>query len=216
MSLPAYIKGVIFDLDGTLLDSLHVWRDVDIRFFAKRSLPMPNDYLHNVKVLDLYDAAIYTKTTFSLPESPEELMREWLDMVKEEYTLHVDLKPYAKDFVKSLAEHGLKLGVATSSAEELFLPCLKRHGIAEYFSAFTETKEAARGKEFPDPYLLAAQKIGVAPENCAVFEDILVGVKSAKKGGFYTVAVADHFSAADEKALQDEADLFICGFEELL
>ena len=216
MKLPAHIKGVIFDLDGTLLDSLHVWRDVDIRFFAKRNLPMPNEYLHNVKVLDLYDAAIYTKTTFSLPERPEELVREWLDMVKEEYKFHVALKPYAKEFVESLTARGVKLGVATSSAEELFLPCLKRHGIARYFTAFTETKEAARGKEFPDPYLLAAQKIDAIPEHCAVFEDILVGVKSAKSGGFFTVAVADHYSAADEKALKKEADLFIRGFEELL
>lgn len=215
MKLPAHIQGAIFDLDGTLLDSLHVWQDVDTRFFKKRGIPLPGDYLHIVKTMELFEAAIYTKTEFHLPETPEELVLEWHEMVKEEYALRVEMKPYAKEYLQKLSQEGIKLGIATSSAREIFLPCLKRHGVAHLFCALTETREAARGKTFPDPYLLAAERLQIPPEHCAVFEDILVGIKSAKAGGFYTVAVADPFSHADENLLKSEANLFIKSFVSL-
>ena len=213
MTLPKHIQGVIFDLDGTLLDSLHVWQDVDARFFAKRNLPLPGDYGQAIKAMELFETAIYTKNRFHLPEPPEEIVAEWHEMVREEYALRVEMKPYAKEYLQKLADEGIKLGIATSSARELFLPCLKRHGVDHLFSAITETREAARGKNFPDPYLLAAERLQIPPENCAVFEDILEGVRSAKTGGFYAVAVADPFSHADEILLKSEANLFITSFE---
>ncbi len=216
MKLPKHIQGAIFDLDGTLLDSLHVWQDVDARFFAKRNIPMPPEYAHAVKAMELFEAANYTKTTFDLPETQEELVREWHDMIREEYTLRVAMKPHAKALLEALAAQNIKLALATSSSRELFLPALKRHGVADLFSSFTETSEAARGKNFPDVYLLAAERLGLKPENCAVFEDILAGIRSAKRGGFYTVAVADPHSKADEKALKAEADLFLGVLSDLL
>lgn len=216
MNLPQNIQGAIFDLDGTLLDSLQVWHDVDIRFFAKRKIPMPADYQDAIKTLDLYDAARYTIATYNLPEQPENLVKEWLTMVGEEYAERVELKPHAKELLETLYSRGIKLGVATSSAREIFLPCLKRHGIAQLFTTFTETTEAAHSKDFPDVYLLAAKRLGIELKNCAVFEDILVGIKSAKSGGFFTVAIADSFSQADEDALKAEADLFVHSFKELL
>ena len=216
MTLPKYIQGVIFDLDGTLLDSLEVWHDVDTRFFAKRGMPLPEGYAKAILSMSLPEAAIYTKTEYNLPDSPEALVEEWLLMVKEEFANRVEMKPYAKELLMQLFQSGIKLGVATSSAKELFLPCLKRHGVAHLFTAFTETREAPRGKNFPDPYLLAAERLHLKPQNCAVFEDILVGVRSAKLGGFYTVAISDFHSRTDEPALRAEADLFITSFQELL
>ena len=213
MKLPTHIQGAIFDLDGTLLDSLHVWNDVDTRFFAKRGMGLPEGYQEAIKPMELYEAAIYTKAQFRLPETPEELVEEWHSMIREEYALRVEMKPYAKEYLEKLAHEGIKLGVATSSSREIFLPCLKRHGVDQLFSALTETREAARGKSFPDPYLLAAERLHIPPEHCAVFEDILVGIRSAKAGGFYTVAVADPFSRADEILLKSEANLFITSFE---
>lgn len=214
MDLPSYIKGAIFDLDGTILDSLHIWREVDVKFFLKRNMELPPEYLHAVKTMDLIDAAIYTKRTYSLPDEPEALVREWLEMVAEEYALRVEIKPHVREFLEKLWGEGVKLAVATSSSRDLFMPCLKRHGLDKFFSAYVETREAGRGKNFPDPYLLAAARLGLRPEECAVFEDILVGIRSAKQAGFFTVAVADPFSEADRAPLLAEADLFIDAFEE--
>ena len=214
MKLPGHIQGAIFDLDGTLLDSLHVWQDVDVRFFAKRNLPMPPEYHHVVKAMELYEAAIYTKEQFNLPETPEDLVQEWYEMVREEYALRVAMKPHAKELLQALHAQNIKLAVATSSSRDIFMPALQRHGVAQFFSSFTQSSEAARGKNYPDVYLLAAKRLGLLPENCAVFEDILVGIRSAKKGGFYTVGTVDLYSETDD--IKKECDLFLHSFSELL
>lgn len=205
MKLPDHIRGAIFDLDGTLLDSLNAWADVDRRFFAKRGIPLPPDYYDGIKTLDLHGAAVYTKRRFGLPDSHEELMREWQDMIKEEYALRIGMKAGAAEYVRSLHSRGIALGVATSSSPELFLPTLERFGLDGLFSAYALTSKV-RGKEFPDVYLLAAEKLGVPPQCCAVFEDILPGIRSAKSAGFFTVAVLDAGSEADFPALRAEAD----------
>lgn len=215
MKLEKHIRGAIFDLDGTLLNSMHVWQDVDAKFFCRRGLAMPQDYPHIVKAMELSEAAAYTKAAFSLPESEEELIREWRDMVKEEYARNVCLKPYAKETLLRLKSMGIELAVATSSSRELYLPALVRCGVSELFSAFAETGEGARGKAHPDVYLLAAKRLGLPPQACAVFEDVAVGVDSAKRGGFFTVAVADPLSACDEAALRARADVYLTSFFEL-
>lgn len=196
MELPKHIKGAIFDLDGTLLDSLHAWADVDKRFFEKRNLPVPEGYYNAIKTLDLRGAALYTKSLCSLPDSPEDLISEWLSMIREEYALHIEMKENAKEYLFRLHGAGVKLGIATSSEPELFLPCLRRHGVDELFSCYTATSEA-RSKEHPDVYLLTAKKLGLPPYECAVFEDIPEGIRSAKLGGFYTVAIAASSSFSD-------------------
>lgn len=216
MRLPDFIKGAVFDLDGTLLDSLRVWQDVDRRFFEKRGMPVPADFFDAILLLDLKDAAVYAKEHYGLPDPPEALVGEWLDMVRFEYAERVMLKPFAGEFVRKLHAEGYSLGVATSASADYFLPALERNGIAGCFTAFTESRETPYGKRSPDPYLLAAKKIGVPPAECAVFEDILQGVESAKRGGFYTVAVADPANSGAEKALRETADLFLPSYSELL
>lgn len=215
MTLPKNIQGAVFDLDGTLLDSMHVWQDVDRKFFLKRGIPMPPDYAAAIQALDLLGAARYTRERFCLPEPLESLIAEWLEMVGEEYRLRVALKPHAKELLLKLHGRGIRLGIATSSSKELFLPALERLGVRSLFSAFTETGETGKSKRFPDVYLKTAEKLGVAPADCAVFEDILEGILSAKSGGFYAVAVYEPTSEKDEAALKGAADLYLPSFADL-
>lgn len=210
------IKGAIFDLDGTLFDSMGVWDEIDRKFFAKRGLSMPSDYQDAVKRMHFPEAARYTVTRFAFRESEEEIVNEWLEMTKEAYAYDVELKPYAKETLTVLSARGIKLGIATSSAPELFMPVLERCGILPLFSAVARTEEVSRGKGFPDVYLLAAERLNLAPEECAVFEDILHGIKGAKSGGFTTAAVYDRFSAREEAELRREADCYITSYKGFL
>lgn len=216
MVLPENIQAAIFDLDGTLLDSMNVWAEIDRNFLAKRGLDGLEAYTEAVKTLPFPEAAAYTVKLFSLPESPEEIMTEWMESVREAYTYEIRLKPYAREFLHSLAKKNIKLGIATSSKPELCLPALKREGIFDLFSCVLTTEEIGCGKDLPHIYMKVAKNLGVSPQNCAVFEDIPLGIKSAKAGGFYTVAVFDEHSAKDEKLLLELSDLFIRSFEELL
>lgn len=208
-------KGAIFDLDGTLLDSLDIWCEIDIKFLKSRGLEVTPDYSEAVKPLGFREAAAYTIARFGLKETPEDVIREWHRMSIEAYGSTIPLKPYAKEFLIYLKSRGVKLATATASSEELFIPALKNNGIFDLFDAFVTISDVGRGKGFPDVYLKAAEKIGLPPCECAVFEDIYPGVKGAKDGNFYTVAVYDKHSEKEREKIAEISDLYIMDFGEL-
>ena len=107
-------KGAIFDLDGTLLDSMGVWHQIDVDFLAKRGFAVPEDYQKAITPMGAYQAAVYTIERFALNEKPEDLVQEWLDMAYEAYSQRLLLKPYAYEYVSKLYEDGRKLAIATS------------------------------------------------------------------------------------------------------
>lgn len=209
-------KGAIFDLDGTLLDSMGVWRRIDEDFLGKRGIRVPDDYLKAITAKNFKDAADYTIERFGLKESADAIMTEWFDMAIDAYTNDVTLKPFVKEYMQMLRENGIKIAAATSSDARLFEPCLKHHGIYEWFDAFSVTAEVKRGKGYPDVYENAAEKLGLKAADCVVYEDILKGVEGAKLGGFYVIGVEDVHSSYEKEEIQKEADRYITTFEELM
>ncbi len=207
-------QGAIFDLDGTLLDSMGVWEDIDRAFLGKRGIPVPPDYMDQVAALSFPAAAVYTIERFGLKESPEALMQEWSDMARDAYAHRVPLKAGAREYLSELKQRGVKLAVATASSEELFIPALKRGGVYDLFDAFTTLKEVARGKGFPDIYEKAAEKLGLEPSACAVFEDLAAGIAGAKAGGFFAVGVYDKHAASDQDTIIQMADAYLVSLEE--
>lgn len=210
------LTGFIFDLDGTLLDSLWVWSEVDEVFLSRRGLPILPDYAQSIAHLGFADAARYTIDRFGLNETPEQLMQEWYDLARAAYRDRVPLKPHAEEFLRKLCVQGVHISAATSSEPELVLPCLDRLGITGLFQNITTIHEVNCDKSSPDIYLLAAERMGVVPNQCAVFEDILRGIQSAKSAGFYTVAVEEPASALDQIEIEHTADRYIHSFAELL
>lgn len=204
----------IFDLDGTLIDSMHVWEKIDRIFLERRGIEIPGDYAGAVCTMSFPQAARYTIDRFGLPETEEALMREWHELAIFEYAHCIRLKPYAAEYLRALKECGVKLATATSLSPALSGPVLQNNDIHDLFDAYCSTEEVAhgRGKEFPDIFLLAAQKLGVAPEACIVFEDILPAVRSAKSAGMRVYCVEDDASAGDRAELQKIADACIPDF----
>jgi len=207
-------KAYIFDLDGTLLDSMGVWGQVDADFLAKRGIAVPPDYMDAISSMTFHEAAAYTIKRFSLPDGVEDLMREWNDMAAYAYGHTVKMKSHAKEYLITLREHGAKLAVATSLSAELCAPVLRNNGIDNFFDAICRTDEAGHGKSHPDVFLLTAKKIGVPVQDCLVFEDILAAVKSAKSIGMSVCAVYDKTSENDWDKIKTEADYAIFDFNE--
>lgn len=204
----------IFDLDGTLLDSMDVWEQIDILFLQKRNLPVPENYVTEICSKSFEEAAQYTIDLFNLQESVAAIIEEWNDMAVEQYSSHVGLLPYALDYLIRLKEQGIKLAVATGLPEKLYMSCLKKNSIAELFDAFCSTDEVQCGKEFPDVFELAARKLGIVPERCIVFDDVLPAIKSAKKAKMLAGGIYDKYSASQRAEIKQIADIYLLDFRE--
>ncbi len=213
--LPGYIKGVIFDLDGTLISSSHVWTDIDKKFLAKRGFDVPEDYCKRIVLMNFREGADYTIERFGLDERPEDIIEEWRSMAQWEYSHNLRLKSGAEQYLRSLKAKGLRLALATASSPALYRPVLENNGVLELFDTFTSTEEVSRSKEHPDVYIYAAGKLGCEVRHCAVFEDLAEGVCSAGRAGFFTAACLDDVSG-DAEALKAAADITFTTYDELL
>ena len=207
----------IFDLDGTLINSTGVWNKVDEDFFNRRNVIMPPEFPQVIKTHTLMSGAVYIKDRLSLPESPEDIVKEWHDAAVFAYHNEVGIKPYVKELLELLKqEYGYKIGLATSNTHELYDQCLINNGIYDYFDSFTQSDEVERLKGFPDIYEKSAERMGVPKEECIVFEDVYQAVKGARMGNFFTVAVEDSASADDREEIIKIADVYIKSFRELV
>ncbi|WP_339349450.1 HAD family hydrolase [Bifidobacterium indicum] len=208
-------KGAIFDLDGTLLDSMGVWAEVDRIFFERRGIPMPADYAHEVAAMQFGDIADYTIRRFSLDEDWKDLMSEWNDTAQELYATKVRPKPHALNYLHHLRNTGARLAVATSLAPRLRETALEHAGIRDCFDMVCSVDDAGPGgKERPDIFLHAARGLGLPPERCTVFEDILIAVRTAKSLGMRVWAMYDSSSDRDWERICQEADGGIHDFEQ--
>ena len=207
----------IFDLDGTLLDSMYVWAHIDDVFFEKRGMTAPEDYGRALAGKSYRESAEYTINRFGFTESWEEIVREWTEMAIEEYSHHVQLKPCAKEYLRALKEAGVKLAVATALPEYLYKPCLDHLGVTGWFDALCSTDETGgRGKAQGEVFLLAAQRLGVEPEKCAVFEDVYEGVAGAKHAGMQAYCVKDAAASHSHGKISEIADGMIDCFSHIL
>lgn len=213
------IKGAIFDLDGTLIDSMNVWTQIDIDYLKEIGQDKNVDFLElkkDINHLSYRDTAKYFKNRFNIPDSIEAISSRWHDMAFDSYKNKVKLKEGAKEFLESLHALGIKIGLATSNSLELAKVSLEANGISHLFENITITNEVSRGKNFPDVYLLSAERLGLKPEDCMVFEDILAAVEGAKKGNFKVAAVYDESSKSNIEKIKDKSDLYINSYAQLL
>lgn len=209
-----HLKAAIFDLDGTLLDSMQVWGQIDVDFLAERGIALPEDYQAAITPMSPYEAAVYTIERFHFSDTPEELMHLWHSMAFYYYRDVLELKPGAYEYVRQLHAEGIPMVVASSSFREMIEAALDRTGLLECFSAIVTTEEVERGKQFPDIYLKCAEILQVKPEQCAVFEDIAEAIQGANAGGFFTIGVKE--PGQDEETMRRIANRFINGFAELM
>lgn len=206
LTFPSEITTVIFDLDGTLFDSMGVWAQIDIDFLGKRGLTPPPDYMEAITPLGFRATAEYTIQRFHLNETPEALMEEWHQMAVEAYTHHVPLKPQAKPLLERLKASGYRLGVTSASSKELALPCLSRHGITGLFDSIVTAGTDGPGKNDPGIWRISAARLGVPANQCAVLDDVAAALSAAEVAGMLPVGVLDIHSGGHQ-AVSDAAKM---------
>lgn len=209
------IKAIIFDLDGTLLDSCGIWSDVDKQFFEKRGLTLTKDYEEAIGHIGLDKAADYTIKRYHLQEKKKDIIKEWKDGVCHLYANSVKLKPHAKEFLTYLKENNIPFCVATANDEDCYKPCLINNEIYDLFDFILEVNQFPFGKENPEIFLSAAKRLGVEPNECAVFEDLLMPINTAINAGFITFSVYEKL-CKEEKQKEEISFMYIKDYQEII
>lgn len=209
-------KAVIFDLDGTLIDSMWMWKQIDIEYLQRFGYDLPEELQSEIEGMSFTETAIYFKNRFQLEDTIDVIKAEWNKMAYEKYSTSVPLKEGAKDFLIYLKSQGIKTGIATSNSRELVDVALKNLDIEDYFDSIRTSCEVEKGKPSPDIYLLVSKDIEVNPMDCLVFEDVIQGIMAGKNAGMTVCAIDDEFSKDVIEEKKEAADYFIHSYKELL
>ena len=210
------IKGAIFDLDGTLVDSMWIWEQIDIDYLNEKGYGMPENLKDEINHLSFQQTAVYFKNRFHLTDSLDEIMDTWHNMAYKHYLEDVYLKEGVLELLTHLKDNGIKIGLATSNSYPLLEAVLKKREIYNLFDTIVTTEEAKKSKSNPDVYLMAAARLDVKPSECIVFEDIIEAVRGAKLANMKVIAVYDKAAAYQKQDLIETADKYIMNFKELL
>lgn len=211
------VKGIIFDMDGSLIDSMWMWPEVDRIYMEKYQLEMPENFHKVIEGMSYTETAQYFLDTFSekLTCTLEEIQEEWNEMTLELYRTKTPLKPGAGEFLERMREAGIPMGIATSNGRKLTEAALEGLKIRDYFLSVHTSDEVPKGKPAPDVYLLTAKEMGVAPSECLVFEDIPNGIMAGKCAGMKVCAVDDDFSRPYKREKEQLADYYIYNYKEI-
>ncbi|MCR5724886.1 MAG: HAD family phosphatase [Treponema sp.] len=208
------IKGLIFDADGTLLDSMRFWMELTPRFLEKKGKTASVELETKMFAMSLEQGVAFLKSEFGLLEPEEEIKQELLSTIRGFYEKDIPLKAGAAAFLSDMKSRGLPMAVATSGNKALLEAAFTRLGVQDAFSCIVTCGELDTDKTAPAVYLTAAQRLHAKAEEIVVFEDALVPVRTAKQAGFAVVAVQDESSSADSAEIQALADLFIADFSD--
>ena len=207
-----HVDAVIFDLDGTLLNSLDAWDNSAVNFLRSRGIEPPAGLQEKLVKMSLLDGARYIKEMYGFAEPAEELLRQTLAPIRAHYFQDILPRPGVESLVRFLRAQGIKLCVATASDRELAEAALKRLGLFNSFDFIITCDDVGVGKRSPAVYEAALARLGTSKARTLVVEDALYALQTAKKAGFVTAAVAEHHARKDQPTMLREADYYLTSF----
>lgn len=208
------IRAAIFDVDGTLLDSMPIWMDTGARYLRILGIEPDSSLEEKIWDMSIAECSAYLKECYHLPLSVQEIYDGIIRMVQDFYFYEAPLKPGVKEFLEELKQKGIPMVIATSSDRSYLTAAFERTGIADYFDRIFTCAEVGAGKTKPLIYEKAAEYLGVLTEEIWVFEDVIHAVRSAKQAHFHVAGLEDAASAKDREAIRKECDVYLKDFTE--
>lgn len=203
------ICGAIFDIDGVLLDTLEMWKNIGSRYLASLGISADKNIDDILFSMSMEQGAEYIQKTYSLPLNTDKILSDIKNMMKKFYETAAAEKCGAKKSLAFLKEHNIPVAAATSGPREYQETALKRNGLYEYIQKIYTTSELGESKHSPLIYNTAAAYLNTAPHETLVFEDSLYALKTAKAAGFVTVGIADKFGECDQDGMRKTADIYL-------
>ena len=211
------ITAYLFDLDGTLVDSMtDGWVKMLREFVTSKGGTFTPDLVKDLIALGLQGGGAFFKKEFGLQESVDEIVAELVANLQEKYEKEIPAKESVEYTLRALKAQGKSLNVLTASPHLFLDPCLKRLGLYDLFDNLWSVEDFPLNKAEPKLYQLLAQKLGRRVDECAMVDDSIAVVRSAKQGGMYAVGIYDEFSSVFEKEMQQDSDRYIYKMSQLL
>ncbi len=204
------IKGVIFDVDGVLLDSMEIWTDLGARYLMSLGREPEEGLAEILFSMSMEQGAEYLKEHYSLDLTPDMITDGLRDMLRDFYFYEVGAKPGAAALMK------LRMTAATSSPEEHVRRALERNGLLGYLDRIFTVAELGVSKHSPDIFDAAARSMGTARDETLVFEDSLYALRTAAKAGFHTAGVFDAKGEPDQKGMRETAEIYITDLRDMI
>ena len=208
------ITGAIFDFDGTLFDSMHVWKGIKFKFFDIIGISMTKEDVEAFNGLYLREALLLAVERFNLKQSYEELLAQFFDYIKEQYLADAEPKNDIIEFLEKLKAKGVKMGIATATGESALEAVLRKYGMLHYFSAIYSTYTVGASKREPKVYDVVLGELGTDKNSTWIFEDALYAATTAKANGYKVVGIYDK-SEPDARGLKELVDIYIHNYSEI-
>jgi len=211
------IKGIIFDLDGTLIDSMTVWSSIDREFLIENGISDPPPEVSDVvKKMTVDESSQYFIDRFGLKCTKEYVIRRIEEMVRQRYEEQIPLKPHVTELLDHLDSRRISYGIATATYKSLAVAALKRCQVYERFSFLLTDVEYPAGKNFPDIFIGGAERFGAAPEDVLVIEDSLHCIETAKSASFKVCGVYDPVAENDSARIIELSDYYVNSLDEIM
>ncbi len=208
------ITGAIFDFDGTLFDSMHVWKGIRYNFISSLGIELTEEDLAAFNGLFLRESLLLAIERFNLSQTYEELLSKLFDYIKGRYLTETEPKNDIIPFLEKLKAKGVKMGIATATGEPALIAVLEKYDMLHYFEPIYSTYTVGASKTEPKVYDVVLQELGTDKATTWVFEDALYAATTAKKAGYNVVGIFDK-SELNQAELKETVDIYINNYFEL-
>ncbi|MEE3392465.1 MAG: HAD family phosphatase [Lachnospiraceae bacterium] len=210
------MKGAVFDMDGTLTDSMFLWDKASADYLLNQGIRPEPDIAKKFKTMSLHDSALYYQEKYGIKDPVEKIMKDVNDLTEKYYTTTVEAKPHVKEFLELIKASGIPMAVATSTDFYLVRKCLSHVGLLDYFETIVTCNMVGIGKTDPKVYLEALDRIGVNKTDAVIFEDSCFAITTLFNNNFNIVAIYDKSSDEDSEDIKRMSGRYIHDWSEML